>query len=189
MDPNGRSLNGRHEVVVVTGSSAGVGRAIAREFGKHGAPVGLLARGEDGLNAAVEEISRRPWPADTEIRVLTAEPPVDPVMLQGASLTVFEEFDRQERAKAFERLSDAVQTIRHGAPGLRVDYTLRAGRPKQVIIDEAEQWGADLIVLGAQGSGVLKRVFLGSVSLAVATAAPCSVEIVRRRHDAAPSAT
>lgn len=32
------------EVVVVTGASAGVGRAIAREFGKHGAWVGLIAR-------------------------------------------------------------------------------------------------------------------------------------------------
>ncbi|HEX6985820.1 MAG TPA: SDR family NAD(P)-dependent oxidoreductase, partial [Planctomycetaceae bacterium] len=45
-------------MVVVTGSSAGVGRAIAREFGRHGAKVGLVARGEDGLNAAVGEIER-----------------------------------------------------------------------------------------------------------------------------------
>lgn len=149
----------------------------------------LAIDGSPDSNAAIEEISRRPWPPDTEIRVLTAEPPVDPVLLQGASLTVFEEFDRQERAKAFERLDTAIQTIRRGAPGLHVDYTLRAGRPKQVIVDEAEQWGADLIVLGAQGSGVLKRIFLGSVSLAVATAAPCSVEIVRRRIAGDPSAT
>ena len=48
--------NGRPEIVVVTGASAGVGRAVAREFGKHGAYVGLLARGEDGLNAAKREI-------------------------------------------------------------------------------------------------------------------------------------
>src|SRR5579884_3076467 len=44
------------EVVVVTGASAGLGRAIAREFGKHGAHVGLIARGKDGLNAAKREI-------------------------------------------------------------------------------------------------------------------------------------
>jgi NAD(P)-dependent dehydrogenase (short-subunit alcohol dehydrogenase family) len=44
------------ETVVVTGASAGLGRAIAREFGKHGARVGLLARGVDGLNAAKSEI-------------------------------------------------------------------------------------------------------------------------------------
>jgi short-subunit dehydrogenase len=44
------------EVVVVTGASAGVGRATAREFGKHGAKVALLARGEEGLEAARKEI-------------------------------------------------------------------------------------------------------------------------------------
>jgi NADP-dependent 3-hydroxy acid dehydrogenase YdfG len=46
----------KKEVVVVTGASAGLGRAIAREFGRHGASVGLLARGVDGLNGARREI-------------------------------------------------------------------------------------------------------------------------------------
>jgi NAD(P)-dependent dehydrogenase (short-subunit alcohol dehydrogenase family) len=44
------------EVVVVTGASAGVGRATAREFGKHGAKVALLARGEEGLEGARREV-------------------------------------------------------------------------------------------------------------------------------------
>lgn len=44
------------EVVVVTGASAGVGRAAARCFGQRGARVGLVARGRDGLEAAATEI-------------------------------------------------------------------------------------------------------------------------------------
>jgi NAD(P)-dependent dehydrogenase (short-subunit alcohol dehydrogenase family) len=44
------------EVVVITGASAGVGRATARAFGKRGAKVGLIARGQDGLDAAKREI-------------------------------------------------------------------------------------------------------------------------------------
>src|SRR5258708_34196745 len=44
------------EVVVITGASAGVGRATARAFGKRGAKVGLIARGKDGLEAARREI-------------------------------------------------------------------------------------------------------------------------------------
>ncbi|MFF9839847.1 SDR family oxidoreductase [Streptomyces sp. NPDC013740] len=44
--------------VVVTGASAGVGRAVARAFGAAGARVALMARGEVGLAAAAEEIER-----------------------------------------------------------------------------------------------------------------------------------
>jgi short-subunit dehydrogenase len=46
----------RQEVVVVTGGSAGVGRAVARAFGKEGASVGLIARGRDDLESAKSEI-------------------------------------------------------------------------------------------------------------------------------------
>src|SRR3954467_13802119 len=44
------------EVVVITGASAGVGRATARAFGARGAKVGLIARGREGLEGAKREI-------------------------------------------------------------------------------------------------------------------------------------
>jgi short-subunit dehydrogenase len=44
------------ETAVITGASAGLGRATAREFARRGARVGLLARGTDGLDAAKREI-------------------------------------------------------------------------------------------------------------------------------------
>lgn len=44
------------EVVVITGASAGVGRATVREFAKRGAHIGLLARNEDGLEGAKEDV-------------------------------------------------------------------------------------------------------------------------------------
>lgn len=44
------------EVVVITGASAGVGRATVREFAKHGASIALIARGEDGLEGARQEV-------------------------------------------------------------------------------------------------------------------------------------
>jgi NAD(P)-dependent dehydrogenase (short-subunit alcohol dehydrogenase family) len=46
----------REQVVMVTGASAGVGRAVARELGRQGASVGLLARGRAGLEGARREI-------------------------------------------------------------------------------------------------------------------------------------
>ena len=51
----GRDLTGR--VVVVTGASGGVGRATARAFASQGAKLALVARGEDGLAAALAEVS------------------------------------------------------------------------------------------------------------------------------------
>ena len=46
----------RREVVVVTGASAGVGRAVVRRFAADGAHIALLARGRDGLDAACQEV-------------------------------------------------------------------------------------------------------------------------------------
>src|SRR5690242_2762276 len=51
---SGKRMDG--SVVVVTGASAGVGRAAARAFASRGAKVALLARGEDGLHAAAREV-------------------------------------------------------------------------------------------------------------------------------------
>ena len=44
------------QTVVVTGASAGIGRATARLFGERGASVGLIARGEAGLDGAVRDV-------------------------------------------------------------------------------------------------------------------------------------
>ncbi len=46
----------RPEVVVITGASAGAGRATVREFARHGASIGLIARGRDGLEGARAEV-------------------------------------------------------------------------------------------------------------------------------------
>ena len=48
----------QHQVVVVTGSTAGIGRATACLFGARGAKVGLIARGQAGLDATTREIQR-----------------------------------------------------------------------------------------------------------------------------------
>jgi NAD(P)-dependent dehydrogenase (short-subunit alcohol dehydrogenase family) len=50
----GKSVSGR--VVVVTGASAGVGRAVARKFAARGDRVALLARGERGLDGAARDV-------------------------------------------------------------------------------------------------------------------------------------
>ena len=74
------------EVVVVTGASAGVGRAIVREFAKHGASIGLLARSRDGLEGArreVEEAGCRALAVPTDIS--------DPQQVEDAADTITRE--------------------------------------------------------------------------------------------------
>ena len=51
-----RPPGGAPEVVVVTGASAGVGRAVVRRFAQEGAHIGLIARGMDGLEGAKRDV-------------------------------------------------------------------------------------------------------------------------------------
>ncbi len=51
-----RRPEGREEVVMITGASAGVGRATARAFARRGARIGLMARGRDGLEGALRDV-------------------------------------------------------------------------------------------------------------------------------------
>jgi NAD(P)-dependent dehydrogenase (short-subunit alcohol dehydrogenase family) len=51
-----RTARSQPEVVVITGASAGVGRATARAFARRGAHIGLLARGRDGLEGARQDV-------------------------------------------------------------------------------------------------------------------------------------
>lgn len=46
----------KNKVVVITGASAGLGRSLVRTFAQHGANIGLIARGEDGLHGAKKEV-------------------------------------------------------------------------------------------------------------------------------------
>ena len=58
-DGNGRArATHRPETVVITGASAGLGRATARAFAAHGARIGLIARGVDGLAATKGEVEQ-----------------------------------------------------------------------------------------------------------------------------------
>jgi nucleotide-binding universal stress UspA family protein len=63
--------------------------------------------------------------------------------------------------------------------GLDAAVMIRKGNPTRELLDEAESWGADCIVLGPKGTRGIDRLLLGSVSSAVSARAHCSVEIVR----------
>lgn len=61
--------------------------------------------------------------------------------------------------------------------------------PEKAIIEEAERWHADLIVVGSHGRGFWGRTFLGSTSDRVFRHAPCSVLVVRKKRGTADNVT
>jgi nucleotide-binding universal stress UspA family protein len=63
--------------------------------------------------------------------------------------------------------------------GLKVETRVEVGDARTGIVDCAQDWGADLIVVGSHGQNGLQRFLMGSVSEFVARHAKCSVEIVR----------
>jgi nucleotide-binding universal stress UspA family protein len=141
----------------------------------------LAIDGSPCSDAAVKEVYSRPWPAGTVVSVLTVvHVPVpnwpDPIMFMYAA---HEELIEAERKRAPQRVNRAVEAIMQHSADLTVEAQILEGTPKKVIVDEAQRWGADLIVIGSHGYGPVKRFLLGSVSHAVALHAPCSVEIVR----------
>ena len=142
----------------------------------------LAVDGSGFSDAAVKSIAKRPWPANSEIKILTAIEPFTPYMTEvwATSNEFWEEMDKASKDQAHNAITNAVEQLQVGDnKNLKISTEIVKGNPKNAILDEAERWGADLIVIGSHGYTGLKRMLLGSVSQAVASHAPCSVEIVR----------
>jgi nucleotide-binding universal stress UspA family protein len=93
----------------------------------------------------------------------------------------FEELDKSVREVAKAVIESALLKLKSTEDKkLKISSEIIQGSPRQVIVEEAERWGADLIVMGSRGMGAWNRLVLGSVSSAVVHHAKCSVEIVRK---------
>ena len=140
----------------------------------------LAIDGSRCSDTAVEEVTRRPWPAGSSLKVLTVfEPPVVPTPETWAlPASYYEEMDAALRKQGQNIIDSAMQKLKSNKT-LSLSSIIVFGSPRPVILDEAESWGADLIVVGSHGYGTWKRLLLGSVSQAVVSHAKCSVEVVR----------
>jgi len=141
----------------------------------------LAIDGSPHSQAAVDEVLRRPWPSSSTIRVISViqpyTPPATEFVLAGATL---EDIRQQQASSAEQIIGLAADALK--ATGLSTETRVRQGDPRSAIVDEADEWGADLIVVGSHGRTGLTRWLLGSVAQAVVGNASCSVEVVRRRE-------
>ena len=147
----------------------------------------LATDGSDYSKAAVNSVAERPWPQGSEVKIISAmEIPYAPTTEAWVLPdSYYSELGRVAREQAEAAVKDAVERIESGkASGLEIITKIISGSAGEVILDEAERWGADLIVLGSHSYSGWQRFLLGSVSHAVATHAHCSVEIVRQKPQA-----
>lgn len=125
--------------------------------------------GSEGGNAAARAVLARAWPKGTHVKLVTA---MGPLSLDGHELRGELERVHALHAPVLELLWTA---------GLEATSVIRQADPRELLIREAEQWGADSIVLGATGLLTLERFLFGTVVAAVTARAHCSVEIARER--------
>jgi nucleotide-binding universal stress UspA family protein len=159
-------------------------RKPAFETEHSGYRVLVATDGSEASKAAARFLAERPWRRGTEFRVLSVLELVLPPMLAMFELPGMEservETARQEAMRYAEAaVRETVQILRQKGLPIEESISVLLQGPRRVILDEARQWGADLIVLGSHGRRGVDKFLLGSVSESVAMHAPCSVEVVR----------
>lgn len=144
----------------------------------------LPVDGSPNSDAAIEEIKKRPWPPNSELKIITA---IETSALVGMGIhpwavppDYYEQLQKSAREAARTVIDNALRKLSEAwDKSLKISQEIIGGPPSQVIVEEAETWGADLVVMGSRGLGVWNRLLLGSVSSAVVHHAKCSVEVVR----------
>lgn len=130
----------------------------------------LATDGSETSATAARAVAERPWPEGSEFRIVSVD---EPWLIQSSRL------DTQEAITSAEQVLTAA--------GFKASGEVRSGNAKEVILEEAREWDADLIVVGSHGRRGFKRFLLGSISEAVAMNAHCSVVVVRSRKARASS--
>jgi nucleotide-binding universal stress UspA family protein len=141
----------------------------------------LAVDGSAYSEAAIRAVVSRPWPDGTTVRVLSAIrvmavlPPVGDLLgVAGVAETPGKQKIRADAERLVTEVAARIRTA-----GLNAESVVKEGDPRSVIVDEAAEWVADLIVVGSHGHTGITRWLLGSVAQSIVTHAPCSVEVVR----------
>jgi nucleotide-binding universal stress UspA family protein len=132
--------------------------------------------GYDGSDAATRALRRA---ADfafhgAQLRVVTAARVAALVRDPAMGTSALDPAERDARAKALAEARSLIADL-----GVEASFVTGTGDPADVLLQEAEETGADLIIVGTHGKNVAERLVLGSVSTKVLHHARCDVLIVR----------
>lgn len=133
--------------------------------------------GSPNSRHALDAIAHRAWPTGARIRLIAAKPSDPWNDALGAALAGLPGRKAEKGSwSGMEKLLDTA-VARLAKAGLSSEWEIQEGDPRTVILAEAESFRADCIFLGRRGLSGFDRILLGSVSAAVASHAPCSVEV------------
>lgn len=131
--------------------------------------------------AAVNAVIERSWPEGSKFKLLSVVEPFHPEYAGWHTnympVAVEAQKELVEAAKTLVNERVAVLTGAFGTPNVMAE--VREGYITDTILEAAKEWPANLIVVGSHGRTGITRLLLGSVSEAVVSQAPCSVEIVK----------
>ena len=140
----------------------------------------LAYDGSPGASTAAALVANLPWPATTTVRVVAV---VEPVLVNysvgvGALPTWSPALDTEFTAKAEEDLGTAARILEQSRA--RIETAAVRGRPASALLDAADAFRSDLIVVGSRGRGEIASLLLGSVSAEIVDLAPCPVLVARK---------
>ncbi len=147
----------------------------------------LATDGSGHGDAVIDAITQRVPPPGSEVRVVSvvgSHFPVPYTPWEGVDVNRVVQVEKEFRDRACAAVENAATRLRahEGSDRLTISTEVLYGSPKRRILEDAEAFDADLIIVGSHGHGIVERFLLGSVSQAVALHATCSVEIVRSPH-------
>lgn len=157
--------------------------------------------GSDCAEAALDDLQRAGLAPEAEAMIVSVTelwlPPPPPSSYEiveqarhvgvPADLKTVYERDSPPLEEARNLALKASRRVRAKFPEWKVETEAFYGSPAREIIQKAEEWKADLIVVGSHGRSALGRLVLGSVSQKVLTEAHCSVRVARGRVEVEPS--
>ncbi|MGH9832378.1 MAG: universal stress protein, partial [Blastocatellia bacterium] len=136
--------------------------------------------GSSCADSALADLRRAGLPRQSEVTVLSVTELLLPAL---ESAGVGEERFVAAYPVSLEGAESLAQTacarVQSYFPDWTVKAEARSGSPASVIIEMADEWRPDMILVGSHGRSALGRFILGSVSAATAARAHCSVEVAR----------
>ena len=139
----------------------------------------LAVDGSPDAQKAVDEVQARPWPLGSAVKVVSVVQPMVPPTPELAVGSTWDDLSQERTDAARKLVSRVARVLKPVVP--HVQSVVRQGDAPTEILAEANEWQADLIIVGSHSRSRLERLFLGSVAQSIINDSPCSVEIVRPR--------